>query len=142
MREIKFRGKLIEGADMWVYGSLINNAFQKNADKSPILYIFDHNNIGYFDCWEDIADKISDCAVFTKSVGQFMGLKDKNGKEIYEGDIVEGNDKSKGVVIFENGCFLWRGTPMCWEGDDETPTEMWATVIGNQYENPELIAKS
>lgn len=69
---------------------------------------------------------------------QFTGLKDKHGKEIYEGDIVRrhwsGDKAEDQAVVFTDGAFIW--------GDGKGATGIdssWATVIGNIYENPELI---
>lgn len=66
---------------------------------------------------------------------QYTGLKDNNGKEIYEGDIIEnyisGIGIKKAVVAFDNGCFK-----------DITNDEFISEdciVIGNIYENPELL---
>lgn len=76
---------------------------------------------------------------------QWTGLKDKSGKEIYEGDIIPSlNGTGNSIVSFENGTFTWHGEPLGWdlftqESPEEIKTETWAIIIGNIYENPELI---
>ena len=73
-------------------------------------------------------------------VMEFTGLLDKSGKEIYEGDVVKLSERYElREVIFEEGTFGWKSlvfpiiTPFCTV--DLTDTE----VIGNIYENPELL---
>jgi hypothetical protein len=70
---------------------------------------------------------------------QFTGLHDKNGKEIYEGDILKTNHTDSLTVVFENGSFCFVNNIN--SGSDrlhQNRTEK-LFVIGNIYENPELI---
>lgn len=71
---------------------------------------------------------------------QYTGLKDKNGKEIYECDIVKHTDCDIGKVIFENGCFVVeerKNKFLCYSLSDGS--DPYCEVIGNIYENPELL---
>lgn len=78
--------------------------------------------------------------------GRFTGLKDKNGKEIYEGDVVDTHPFHKishpknryQKVIFSGGCFQAEHNNFGWEGEEIVSLEE-CEVIGNIYENPELI---
>ena len=142
MREIKFRAKGLND-DNWHYGSYVytNNDTNNPFGTAPITH--NHKIVEYFPCdwnlggWEPIdIDK--------DTLGQFTSLKDKNGKEIYEGDMLSfgwvEDEPSLLEVRFVRGvfAFLWNG-----DLDDEcttgSPTHEWATVVGNIYDNPELI---
>ena len=126
MRIIKFRGKKPSNGD-WVYGSLVSS-----KDIEPAIY---------FQIGKGAVKTMDWVYVKQDSIGQFTSLYDKNGKEIYEGDIlkVQGTDE-KIEVRFVRGvfAFLWNGNL-----DDEAPinapTQEWAEVIGNIHDNPKLL---
>ena len=73
---------------------------------------------------------------------QYTGVKDKYGKEIYEGDIVRYNDRQIGVIVWEHTSFVLKllndkkNTIILWYDVD---TKDNIEVIGNIYENPELL---
>lgn len=67
---------------------------------------------------------------------QFTGLKDTKGKEIYEGDIVEWDWNFAGSILKETAVIESLNEAYQFEGSEETET--WI-VIGNIYENPELL---
>ena len=126
MRIIKFRGKKSSNGD-WVYGSLVSS-----KDIDPAIY---------FQTGNDAVKTMDWVYVKQDSIGQFTSLYDKNGKEIYEGDIlkVQGTDE-KIEVRFVRGifAFLWNGD-LDNEAPINAPTQEWAEVIGNIHDNPKLL---
>ena len=138
MRTIKFRGKSLSGE--WLYGYLY-----KHGITPPSNFLC----IGQAVLpWKDT---VGFYVVDPDTVGQFTGMLDKNGHEIYEGDIIKIVEKfddenvytSNGVVCFEEGIYeLQNGKHFAYLGwlmhnDDITKLE----VIGNIHDNPDLIEK-
>lgn len=124
MREVKYRGFSIS-KKQWVYGYLVIDTDTK------LTYIVE---IAYWDCI-DSKDETLYYEVYFESVGQYTGLKDKNGKEIYDKDIIKNNNGDITEVEFLIGRILPFYTYPeynCWN-------EFECGVIGNIYENPELL---
>lgn len=119
-REIKFRGQQIN-TKKWVYGYLYRNKG---------LYVI-CENIRYAE----------EEPILLDTVGQYTGLHDKNGKEIYEGDIVKikYRDEDIGKVIYEHNGFSIDVTNMNKNYGRVSFVNNFIEVIGNIYDNPELL---
>lgn len=142
MREIKFRGKRVDNGK-WVYGwyaPLVCN------DKTVISNIRNSNGTDY--------------RIIPETIGQFTGLCDKNGNEIYEGDIVS-KPYERGKIIFNRigydgntglsgFVYVWAGKEWVYERKDYDTHEPFyecnndidlreIEVVGNIHDNPELL---
>ena len=138
MREIKFRAWREEGRKMYYDVT------------------FDHTEVSWFDpetkqdpddtefgCWVIIGDRIEKSLFPYCILMQYTGLKDRGGKEIYEGDIIRTFKFIDNIV----GIVQWCGHRLAWvvhpPGWHENTSEMLfhcrghIEVIGNIYENPE-----
>jgi uncharacterized phage protein (TIGR01671 family) len=104
-REIKFKAQRLDGKG-WVVGQL---AYFFDSEKTPYIMpncYFGTRELGEYDDDDDpiLSDEIAlggFIAVNPETVCQFTGLLDKYGKEIFEGDIVNGDY----VIEFSDGCF-------------------------------------
>lgn len=118
-REIVFRGKRTDTGE-WVYGYL--------ADES---YINDINTID-----------LSSIEVDPDTVGQYTGLKDRDGKEIYEGDIIvqRGYSGMRPMLVqFESGAFVTGSHKGSSTPKRPMLIQSRCKMIGNIHDNPELL---
>ena len=89
------------------------------------------------DLWLEIEDnRIMGANFFEVELMQYTGLKDRNDKEIYEGDIVRYFKDELGIVKFVAGSFIIDGNT-CYESFLELGGEI--AIVGNIYENPDLL---
>lgn len=122
MRDYLFRGKRKDNGE-WVEGCFL-----------------DKNNIGIFhDDTEESDCTIHIFSVIPETVGQYTGLTDKNGKKIFEGDILDGLCGLH-KVYFDAGFVCYD-----WENISGKPKESFSgfaddyEIIGNIHDNPELL---
>lgn len=144
MREIIFRGKRIDNGE-WIEGSAINTQYDVKGNK--------HIYIGVFKMSEryPLMKFIEWFEVVPETVGQYTGLNDKNGKKIFEGDIVNVGGAFKVVRFGKHeieccGCCYESHSSVGFylESDDEeidAYERMWDKlyVIGNIHDNPDLL---
>lgn len=132
MREILFRGKRFETQD-WIEGDLL-------IDGCNDVSIRENHCTLYYD-------------IIPETVGQYTGLTDKNGKKIFEGDIVKEEDcvhngevqiyGRKWVVYFDKGVFFgWRKGYKSCGLSKFIPNISGIEVISNIHDNPELLKEA
>ena len=131
MREILFRGKRVDNGE-WVYGAYYGLCRMTNKA----------GDFGYAHLMRQSNDEPL-YRVDPETVGEYTGLTDKNGKRIFEGDIVSSNKRKTWIGMGE----VWFGNSAFWCGEREWAKllrvvcleDEQAEVIGTIYDNPELV---
>ena len=128
MREILFRGKHTK-TGKWAYGLLWHHT---EVSASSLIYS------------DELDTKVW---VHSETVGQCTGLTDKNGKKIFEGDIVKSDDVAHNdevqvrgeifQVSMQKGCWVIVANDTAW--DFLCSNAKTCEVIGNIHDNPELL---
>lgn len=129
MREILFRGKRVDNGE-WIEGS-----FVKMDDIRCMIVT--HSSGGAVSFGNQVDPK---------TVGQFTGLTDKNGKKIFEGDILQGTIVSRWAknvirceVVYSNDGFISVNRTRNSDWVHKVRFAKDVKVIGNIHDNPELL---
>ena len=139
MRDIKFRAWDVEGDEFITdYSDGEFSLVEFYGDgfeviQSVLVYALINGEHEQYESFERISENVE--------LMQFTGLKDKDRKDIYEGDILSRNNMKTGYVAFETGSFrIMIDTPKGMRnyvlGSDGADLSQ---IIGNIYENPELL---
>ena len=149
MREILFRGKRKDNGEQ-IEGSLIRDVFYRHGTEE-CCYILNVDNLKYYDSFYDLVEDYGIYEVIPETVGQYTGLTDKNGRKIFEGDIIKirldyiEDDETISKVYDFNGVLC-----VDYETPDYNSTALGFLygegvyefeVIGNIHDNPELLNK-
>ncbi|MCH5213067.1 MAG: hypothetical protein J1G06_08625 [Oscillospiraceae bacterium] len=139
MRDILFRGKRKDNGE-WVEGYVVHQT-DFYGDKVDRYFIIDGTETNDYDIGPAYE-------VIPETVGQYTGLKDKNGTKIFEGDILSGlflfGMEVKAVCAFRDGAFgaLWqRGNIEVFNAFTSVCNVKWE-ILGNTHDNPELMEKA
>lgn len=121
MREILFRGKRVDNGE-WVYGNYHNHSIEKSISFYKVF----------------VGTPMTMYAVIPESIGQYTGLKDKNGKRIFEGDVIK-DDKHLYLIEWYAGDFDAGFLPFICSENCRAVRSCNCEIIGDIHDNPELL---
>ena len=144
MREILFRGKRTINGD-WVYGDFVHGNERKSLRDSIFVY-------------DSETQSFNDYEINPSTLGQYTGLTDKNGKRIFEGDILHIAKIADGLggyyhptldypvnIVVKWDLCAWMWETICEDKRYISFPDAWChyecEVIGNIHDNPELLEK-
>ena len=129
-REILFRGKRTDNGE-WVNGYVTRIKHSDDNGNAESYYFNALDKSGW----------VAECVVSAETVGQYTGLTDRNGRKIFDGDIIL-FEKKKYFVVWLDSIASFVAKPFeegrCWPCMN-VGTMKEAEVIGNIFDNPELM---
>ena len=137
MRDIKFRGKRLFDNKEWKYGFYYLYIDNLGKEFHNILNEEEQVTVNEYGATVPAFTNID-----KNTLDQYTGLKDVNGKEIYEGDIVYvASEDEKAMILWdkESARFVLQFKDWCADFDNYYEKDL--EVVGNIYDNPELLEK-
>lgn len=136
MRAIKFRGRDSE-TGAWAYGHYYEQA-------APLECCGEQQQGKHFIVFPGLADwgmprRMLQVEVDPQTVGPCVGLRDCNGKEIYEGDVLLDAPGLLFQVVWDANWARFKLVPLQHISYPEWNRGIWMRIVGNIYENPELV---
>ena len=143
MNRYLYKAKRLDNGE-WVIGNLITNVFFRLGQSIPYILCPDKAE---YDCFEDFTEENGIFEVQPDTICQCTGLRDKNGKLIWENDIIEckdGKHNFQTQIEWDAYCagFIFQDTETSAVGlDTITANGLYSEskVIGNIFDNPELL---
>lgn len=129
-RAIKFRGKRADNGE-WVYGDLVENQGR--------FFIYHAKSESTIEDNDDGRIVVVAVEADSSTVGQYTGLKDKDGNEIYEGDVIADKDLSYEVFWCDSIASFFADTIDNFKLFVISDVNISGSVIGNIHDNPELL---
>lgn len=138
MREILFRGKTKNRRNNeWIYGSLVRCIAKYDNKPTTFIYSLDTEVDGRGWIGNYFGEEVD-----PETVGQYTGLTDINGVKIFEGDVFSNRHVVTYLANYNDGLGMnagWYTQRDNFESWSELECKHWHEVLGNKWDNPELV---